>query len=88
MLMNTSSGFATAFGEAYGTSFFSRALGGSTGLGLPAGVTGIMFPPVGLGLGAYGVGYAVYTNILGRGKNLELPADTTIEVRVDRNPER
>lgn len=84
MLLNTASSFPTAFGEAYGTSFFSRALGGSTGLGLPGGVTGLMFPTVGLGLGAYGVGYAVYTNILGRGKNLILPADTTIEVRVDR----
>ena len=84
MLLSTSSSFGSAFAEAYGTSFFSRALGGTTGLGLPAGVAGLMVPPVGLGLGAYSVGYAVYTNILGRGKNIVLPIDTAIEVRVDR----
>jgi hypothetical protein len=86
MLLNGSSGFGSAFAEAYGSSFFTRALGGSTGLGLPAGVAGLMVPPVGLGLGAYSVGYAVYSNILGRGKNIALPVDTTIEVRVDRPP--
>ena len=53
-------------------------------MGLPAGIAGLMVPPVGLGLGAYGVGYAVYTNILGRGKNIVLSVDTPIEVRVDR----
>jgi hypothetical protein len=84
MLLSSSSSFGSAFAEAYGTSFFSRALGGSTGLGLPAGVAGLMVPPVGLGLGAYGVGYALYTNILGPGKNIALPVDTPLEVRVDR----
>ena len=85
MLVSSSSSFGSAFAEAYGTTFFSRALGGSTGLGLPAGIAGLMVPPVGLGLGAYGVGYAVYTNILGRGKNIVLPVDTPIEVRVGRS---
>jgi hypothetical protein len=84
LLLSSSSSFGSAFAESYGTSFFSRALGGNTGLGIPAGVAGLMVPPVGIGLGAYGVGYAVYTNILGRGKNITLPVDTPIEVRVDR----
>jgi hypothetical protein len=35
-------------------------------------------------LGAYGVGYAVYFNILGHGKNISLPVDTSIEIRLDR----
>ena len=86
MLLSSSSSFGSAFAEAYGTSFFSRALGGRTGFGLPAGIAGLMVPPVGLGLGAYAVGYAVYTNILGPGKNIALPVDTPIEVRVDRPP--
>jgi hypothetical protein len=84
MLGTTSSGFGTAFAEAYGTSFFSRAMGGNTGLGLPGGIAGLMNPTVGLGLGAYGVGYAVYFSILGRGKNITLPADTSIEIHLDR----
>lgn len=84
MLGTTSSGFGTAFAEAYGTSFFTRALGGNTGLGLPGGIAGLMNPTVGLGMGAYSVGYAVYFSILGRGKNIMLPADTSIEIHLDR----
>jgi hypothetical protein len=80
----SSSSFGTALAESYGTSFFSRALGGGTGLGLPGGVAGMMVPPVGLALGAYSVGYAVYFNILGKGKNVNLPADTSIEIRLGR----
>jgi hypothetical protein len=84
MLSMGSSGFGSALGEAYGSSAFSRMLGGGGGLGLPGGVAGLMVPPIGLGLGAYGVGYAVYFNILGHGKNISLPIDTSIEVRLDR----
>jgi hypothetical protein len=84
MMGGTSSGFAASFAEAYGTSAFSRALGGSPGLGLPGGIAGFMNPAVGLGLGAYGVGYAAYFSILGRGKNITLPVDTSIEIHLDR----
>lgn len=84
MLDGGSTSFGTAFAEAYGTNFFSRALGGGSGFGLPGGIAGLMNPTVGLGLGAYGVGYAVYFNILGRGKDINLPADTSIEIRLDR----
>jgi hypothetical protein len=83
MLSGGSTSLAPAIGEAYGTSFFSRALGGNTGLGLPAGVAGLMVPPVGLGLGAYNVGFAVFSNIFGKGKNITLPVDTSVEVRVN-----
>jgi len=87
MLSAGASSFGPAVGEAYGTSVFSRMFGGGTGFGLPAGVAGLMVPPVGIGLGAYSVGYAVYFNILGHGKNITLPADTNIEIRVDRPTE-
>jgi hypothetical protein len=80
---NGSASFGSAFAEAYGTSFIKRVTGGSVGFGLPAGVTGLMVPPVGLGLGAYGVVRSVYSNILGRGKDIHLPSDTPIEVRLD-----
>jgi hypothetical protein len=84
MLGSTSSSFGSAFAESYGTNAFSRILGGNTGLGLPGGIAGMMVPPVGLGLGAYGVGYAIYFNILGHGKNIVLPEDSAIEIRLDR----
>jgi hypothetical protein len=83
LLAGGSSSVGGAFAEGYSTSLFSRMLGGADGLGLPANVAGLIFPPVGLGLGAYAVGYATYFNILGHGKNIVLPVDTTIEVRVD-----
>jgi hypothetical protein len=83
MLTAGSSGFGSAFAEAYGTSAFNRMFGGTAGLGLPAGIAGLMAPPVGLGFGAYGVGYAIYSNILGRGKDIVLPVDTSIEIRID-----
>ena len=63
-----SSSFGPAIAEAYGSSAFSRMLGGGSGLGLPASVAGLMVPPVGIALGAYGAGHALYSNILGRGK--------------------
>jgi hypothetical protein len=84
ILGGTSSSFGAAFAEAYGTNSFSRALGSNTGLGLPGGIAGLMNPTVGLGLGAYSVGYAVYFSILGRGKNITLPEDTSIEIHLDR----
>jgi hypothetical protein len=84
MLSAGSASVGAAVGEAYGSNAFSRAFGGSTGFGLPGGITGLLVPPVGLGLGAYSIGYAVYFNILGRGKNISLPADTSIEIRLDR----
>lgn len=84
MLGGTPSSFGAAFAEAYGTSFFSRALGGGSLFGLPGGIAGLMVPTVGLGLGAYSVGYALYFSVLGHGKNITLPADTSIELRLDR----
>ena len=84
MLGSTSSSFGSAFAESYGTNAFSRFLGGNTGLGLPGSIAGMMVPPVGLGLGAYGVGHAIYFNILGHGKNIVLPEDSAIEIRLDR----
>jgi hypothetical protein len=86
MLSAGSSSLGLAVGEAYGSSVFTRMLGGNSGFGLPGGIAGLMVPPVGLGLGAYGVGYALYFNILGHGKNITLPVDTSIEIRLGRIP--
>jgi hypothetical protein len=85
MLGSASSSFAPALAESYGSSAFRRMFGGGAGgFGMAGGVAGMMSPAVGLGLGAYGVGYATNFNILGHGKNITLPMDTSIEVRVDR----
>lgn len=83
MLNAGTASFGTAFAEAYSSSFINRISGGSAGLGLPAGVAGLMVPPLGLGLGAYGVSRSIYSNLIGHGKNITLPADTPIEIRLD-----
>jgi hypothetical protein len=83
ILGSNPSGFGTAVAESYGTNFISRMTGGGNGFGMPGSIAGMMVPPVGLGLGAYGVTRSVYSNIIGHGKNITLPVDTPIEVRID-----
>src|SRR5262249_28880955 len=73
----------TAFAEGYASSFMGRVTGGSSGFGLPASVSGMMIPPLGLGLGAFGVTRSIYSNLIGHGKNITLPMDTPIEIRID-----
>jgi hypothetical protein len=82
--MGTSaSTWGPAVAESYATSSFSRVLGGSGGFGMAGGVAGLMVPAVGLGLGAYSVTHAFITNIIGHGKNIVLPVDTRVEIRLD-----
>jgi hypothetical protein len=61
----------------------SRVLGTHSGFGLPAGIAGRMVPPVGIGLGLYGLGRAIFSNILSRGQEVRFPVSTPLEVRLD-----
>jgi hypothetical protein len=61
----------------------SRLLGTHSGFGLPAGIAGRMVPPVGIGLGLYGLGHAIFSNILSRGLEVRFPMNTPLEVRLD-----
>jgi len=80
----TADPFGQALLGAYRSKFLKQFTGGKgSGFGLPASITGAMFPPVGLGLGIYGAARSVYKNFLGRGQDIRLPADTVIQLRLD-----
>jgi hypothetical protein len=78
--------FGRALANAYGGSLIKRMLGGGPGLGLPAAVAGGMIPPVGIGLGLYSAARSFFTNILARGPDINFPAETAIQIRVDAAP--
>jgi hypothetical protein len=42
-----------------------------------------MIPPVGIGLAFFGAGRSVYSNFLGKGHEISLPADTLMEFRLN-----
>jgi hypothetical protein len=74
--------FDAALAGAYGSKFTKQFTGKDSGFGLVGSVTGAMVPPVGVGLGIFGGARAVYSNFLGPGKDVILPAFTSIEVRL------
>ena len=60
-----------------------RALGSDFEFGFPAGIAGRMIPPVGISLGIYGLGHAIFSNLLSRGQEVKFPVNTPLEVRLD-----
>ena len=42
-----------------------------------------MVPPVGISLGIYGLGRAIFSNLLSRGQEIRFPVNTPLEVRLD-----
>jgi len=61
----------------------SRVLGANFEFGLPAGIAARMVPPVGISLGIYGLGRAIFSNMLSRGQEIRFPVNTPLEVRLD-----
>jgi len=75
--------FDEALLGAYRGKFLKQFAGGDgSGLGLPASISGAMFPPVGIGFSLYGAARSIYTNFLGRGRDIILPETTEIEIRL------
>ena len=58
-----------------------QAIAGSVGFGLIGAVLGQISRPVATVIGFYGAGWSIYTNIVGRGREVKFPAETAIEVR-------
>jgi hypothetical protein len=60
----------------------SRAFGGFIGIGVIGAVVGQAMRPVGIALGAYGAARTMYSNVLGKGREVTFTADTPIQVQL------
>lgn len=58
-----------------------RGFGAGMGFGLVGGTIAQFSDSFALGFGYYGVAWSVYRNLLARGKEVNLPADTPMEIR-------
>jgi len=56
------------------------------GMGLVGAAVSQITRPVGIAMGVYGAVRTVYTNVLGKGRELTFPADTPIQVRLAPGP--
>ena len=79
----SSDDFETALLGAYRSKFLKGISGSGPGFGLPGSITGAMIPPVGMGLSFFGAARSAYSNFLGRGRDIQLPANTSIEIRLE-----
>jgi hypothetical protein len=66
----------------------SRGVGGFIGMGLIGAVVGQIIRPVGIAMGAYGAARTMYSNVLGKGREVTFPADTPIQVRLASGPSK
>ena len=72
----------TTAASAGGGHVASRALGGAIGFGLIGAALGPVSKPLGIAFGIAGAARTVYTNVLGRGRELHFAADTPIQVQL------
>ena len=81
---HTADPFEKALLGAYRGKFLKQVTGtgSGSGFGLPASIGGAMVPPVGIGLGFYGAARSVYSNFLGRGRDISLPVNMPMEIRL------
>ncbi|MGH9140811.1 MAG: hypothetical protein ACRD2I_06680 [Vicinamibacterales bacterium] len=64
----------------------ARGVGGFIGMGLIGAAVSQITRPVGIGMGVYGAVRTIYTNVLGKGREVTFPANTPIEVRLAPGP--
>jgi len=77
--------FGSALLGAYRGKLLKQVTGsGPSQFGLPASISGAMIPPVGIGLGFYGAARAAYSSFLGRGRDINLPDNTIMEIRLEK----
>jgi hypothetical protein len=85
---HSANSFETALLGAYRGKFLKQVTGSDPGFGLPAGISGAMMPPVGMAFGFYGAARSVYTNFLKRGKDIDIPENTPMEIRLEKATEQ
>jgi hypothetical protein len=64
----------------------SRGMGGFLGLGLLGAAVGQITRPVGIGLAVVGASRSMYSNVLGKGREVSFPMHTPIQVRLAPGP--
>jgi hypothetical protein len=79
----TADPFSTALLGAYRGKFVKEVTGGGPGLGLPASISGAMVPPLGVGFGFFGAARSIYSTFLKRGREINMPENTLIELTLD-----
>jgi hypothetical protein len=69
-----------------GSGIGGRGVGGFIGMGLIGAAIGQVSRPAGIALTVYGAVRTVYTNVLGKGREVRFAADTPIQVRLAPGP--
>jgi hypothetical protein len=69
-----------------GSGLGARGVGGFIGMGLIGAAVGQLSRPAGIALTVYGAVRTVYTNVLGKGREVTFAADTPIQVRLAPGP--
>jgi hypothetical protein len=69
-----------------GSGVGGRGVGGFIGMGLVGAAVSQITRPVGIAMGVYGAVRTIYTNVLGKGREVTFPADTPIQVRLAPGP--
>jgi hypothetical protein len=69
-----------------GSGAASRGVGGFIGIGVIGAAVSQITRPVGIALGVYGAARTIYTNVLGKGREVTFVQDTPIQVRLAPGP--
>jgi hypothetical protein len=69
-----------------GSGVGSRGFGGFIGMGLIGAAVSQITRPIGIAMGVYGAARTMYTNVLGKGREVTFAADTPIQVRLAPGP--
>jgi hypothetical protein len=64
----------------------ARGVGGFIGMGFFGAAVSQITRPLGIAMGVYGAARTIYTNVLGKGREVTFPADTPIQVRLAPGP--
>jgi type IV secretory pathway VirB10-like protein len=64
----------------------ARGIGGFIGMGFLGAAVSQITRPVGIAMSFYGAARTIYTNVLGKGREVTFPADTPIQVRLAPGP--
>jgi hypothetical protein len=88
-LGNTPDPFGTAVAGAYRGKFLREVSGAGvgSGFGLPASISGAMVPPLGIGFSFYGAARSIYATFLKRGRDIDIPVNTVMEIQLEKRPQ-